>query len=189
MTANASNLTSRATFSLEADTLKIAYAITNGSPGEICIFNRLFDEQDSSVDLDPNRAYLSLEGHDAVVITKRLLKVPDGMRVEMPECPYLTCIEPGATFEEALELAVPLRLDDPYAAPYAKGQEVRNVKKSRILLSVGYIVPSDKIWARKTKVNGEEVWETDPGLGLIHQRILRFDEKRLQVTLALPAGE
>ncbi len=186
MTANASNLTARANLDLEQDRLKIAYTIKNGSPDRICVFNRLFDEGDSSFDLNPNRAYLSVEGSDAVVITKRIIDIPDGMDVERPECPYMSCIEPGATFAEEFELAVPLRLDHPYVASYQKGQQEQIVKRNRILFSVGYIVPSDKIWAKKTQLKGEEVWETDQGLGLIFQRILRFDEEKLPITLALP---
>ncbi|WP_046246007.1 hypothetical protein [Hymenobacter terrenus] len=63
----------------------------------------------------PNLANVEVSP-EAVTVSKKVTDVPPGLMVEALRIPFMTRVEPGAAYEETVELALPLQLNNMYQA-------------------------------------------------------------------------
>ena len=98
-----------------ADQLVIDYTVINQGQQTVALFNRLHDEFDARglprVSVDLVGAFA--EG-DKIVVAKKLFPVPPNTFVESRYLPYVTLVNPGATFMERVTLRLPLTPWHPY---------------------------------------------------------------------------
>jgi hypothetical protein len=142
----------------------LSYSARNISGKEVYLLNRLFRaDRTGKRTIDKDKVYCAVVG-DTVHLSKRLVRVPEGTLVESPEVPYLTHLPPGASFEESLSLAVPLRVDVPYLHP--AGPVEKPVLCRELVFTLGYFVAKEQRWVRTITKNGEPVLVTDYGFAV-----------------------
>ncbi len=118
--------------------IRLSYELRNTGERPIYLFNRLarFGPTGSPT-LDDNAVYSAIEG-DTLVLSRQLVPIPDGIRVEMPEVPGLSEVAPGASLKQSLTVVLPLQERNPYAAGrQIRTFERRQVRKLRLVM--GYI--------------------------------------------------
>lgn len=99
------------TAKVEGDKLKVAYAVTNTGATAICVFDRLYDMKAQGLALD--WAYVELNA-TAVIASRQVWPLPEGLHHENPEVPYARTLSPGATLKGTLSLPLPVAESDPY---------------------------------------------------------------------------
>jgi hypothetical protein len=144
--------------------LSLSYIARNMSGKKVYLFNRLFRaDKTGKRTIDKNKIYCNVDG-DVAYVSKRLIRVPDGVLVESPEVPYLTQLDPGASFEENLTLATPLPVDVPYLRP--TGPVDKPVLCRTLIFTLGYFVAREHGWVRTITKNGENILATDYGFAV-----------------------
>ena len=166
--------------------LKIEYTISNGLDCEIFIFNRLFQtDREGNRTLDPNVCYVTILDDEMVCISKELTEIPEGLKVEAPEIPYLTRISPMETFKESINLTLPLHINTPYINPYFK---TKKITKERIKLIIGYIIPSESeiIRVKEVEIGNETVFlMRSYGIGVMHQKFVESEPFMMSIPTLL----
>lgn len=81
-----------------------------------------------------DNAYVYVDGSD-VLVEKAIPAIPPGVRPYEPVTPYMTALRPGASFEETVELPLPLRDSRPYRGGPPGDEQVR---VEAIRFSLGY---------------------------------------------------
>lgn len=96
-------------------TLRVAYVVTNFSERNVFLFDVLHGGMGpDGVFMDPERAmYVALEPR-RIVICHQIFPVPQGMRVEKRNIPFVTRLTPGSRTEASVDLDLPLLAFDPY---------------------------------------------------------------------------
>jgi hypothetical protein len=117
--------------------LVIDYTLTNTRAGPLFAYDLLLKIAPSGVSAPgPTLAYAMLAGQAQVTAGKFLVPIPRGMRVEAPEMPLLTRLEPGATHAGQAILALPLLRSLAYAEP---GHDLPPRPIQRLRFVVGYV--------------------------------------------------
>lgn len=118
--------------------IRLSYELRNTGERPIYLFNRLVKfGPTGSPTLDDNAVYSAIEG-DALVLSRQLVPIPSGIRVEVPEVPGLSEVAPGASLKQSLTVVLPLRERNPYPA----GRQARTIERSQVRklrLVMGYI--------------------------------------------------
>lgn len=170
--------------------LKIEYTLSNGLDCEIFIFNQLFQtDREGNRTLDPNVCYSTFLNDKMVCISKQLIKIPEGLKVEAPEIPYLTRIPSMGKFKESFKLALPLRINVPYIDPYFKTKGTKETTMETIKLILGYIVPSKSeiIRVKEVAIGSETVFlMRSYGIGVMHQKIVESEPFVMSIPILLP---
>jgi hypothetical protein len=162
----------------------LSYRAHNASGKEIYLFNRLFRaDKTGKRAIDKDKVYCVVVG-DTVHLSKRLVRVPEGTLVESPEVPYLTHLPPGASFEEGLSLALPLRLDIPYLHPSAS--VVKPVLCRELVFTLGYFVAKEQRWVRTITKNGEPVLVTDYGFAVLADEVVSASTAEVKIPCLEP---
>ncbi len=88
----------------------LTYVFENGSPQNAFLFNQIYRQvlPDGMFATEPQRVYIEASG-DGVLLSKKIIPVPDTMDVEKPFIPCATMVKPGESFQETLALPLPLR--------------------------------------------------------------------------------
>jgi hypothetical protein len=93
--------------------LVIHYQIKNETDGAIYLTNRVFQWTPEGLSVDANLIYTELiDGK--LRLTKANIPVPDHIKVESPDVPYLTELEAGGQFDETIVQPLPLKAYHPY---------------------------------------------------------------------------
>jgi hypothetical protein len=102
--------------SLEAGGAVLVYTFENGSSQNAYLFNRLWTDiaGDGTFAVDPGTVHVEVAG-GGVLLSKKIMPVPENMRVEKRIVPCTTLVKPGARFQETVVLRLPLRPESPYS--------------------------------------------------------------------------
>ncbi len=134
-------------------TLKITYRFHNQSVLNAYLFNRTYNminEQDVYV---TNKNFVYIEQRKRrVLISKKIIAVPEDMDVEQPEIPCVTLINPKQTFGESLLLSLPLKV----STPYLEESELHNKPMEKeVWFEIGFFISTpegDKL-AKKVRTS------------------------------------
>lgn len=97
--------------------LLLGYEFRNRSAHPAYLFNALQrTAPGGGLETTPDIIYSAASG-EIVLLSKRIIPVPDDIDVERPEIPWCTRVEPGATFVERVAIPQPLVLHSPYNTP------------------------------------------------------------------------
>jgi hypothetical protein len=116
--------------------LGIEYSVQNTTGADIYVFDRVFQRASSGEPIvDPELAYRQFH-EGTLFIEKAVQPVPDGMKVEITDVPYLVRLAPGETRTGRIALSKPVKEFGAYTDGPKDGSrhEVRRVR-----LRVGYI--------------------------------------------------
>jgi hypothetical protein len=170
-----------ATVTLEArleavskDSVAISYGVRNLRPGRIYVFNTLFHTDDrGNRTPDPGLAYVISSGHSAITVGKFLIPIPQGMKAESAEMPYLDPLEAGQVLAGKISLQLPLHAFSPY---YANETEL-SLAGGTLLLQIGFVDPAraaaGEALIEPAKGAGAGHFDCDYGLGLRYQETLQ----------------
>jgi hypothetical protein len=125
-------------------------------------------------------------------LTKRVWAVPDEIDVYMPEVPFLTKVSAGKTFEERLQLPLPLTISFPYQFATATDEAttsrhpVQTISRE-LIFSIGYLLQKDIESTDKPELVQNQSYFTLPyGISFENQRIVTG--KKIAVRLEVLAS-
>ena len=98
--------------------LRLSYVLRNTTSQNVYLINKLYSDLEAGPDgvvfvTDPNLVYVDVR-EGGVVLSKRIVPVPEDMDVELPEVPCASVVTPGGQFQETIEVALPVRPRTPY---------------------------------------------------------------------------
>lgn len=141
---------------LASTMLGVDYAVQNTTGADIYVFDRVFTRaQSGEPQIDPSLAYRRLHDDGTLVVEKALQPIPPGMKVELPEIPYLTRVAPGGTVRGRIVLALPVQ---EFGAYWDGPRDGTEKAATRIMLRIGYLSVADI-------GPGMAVVRPDPGMG------------------------
>lgn len=157
------------------DTLILSYLFRNGSLNPVFVFNRLYKglDDDRRYKVDPNLIYVQLDGTQ-IILSKKVIPVPEDVDVEKPEVPLVTYLPPQGTVQEKLTLKLPLRLRAPYTSTKPK-PVLPKLDQLKFYFEIGFFASkSQKTQEQAAKVatTAGEALRIDP-FPAAHQRVLR----------------
>lgn len=145
------------------DRLVFSYSVTNDWGREIFLFNRLFTtDRTGKRTVDPNHLYVSVSG-TTLQVAKTLIPVPEAKEVEYPDVPYMTRLESGDSFEETVELTLPIREHHPYRYPALEKAADHEIVCEQLVFILGYFRPPDPDWVRRVELDGNTELSTGYG--------------------------
>ena len=128
--------------------LNFSYQITNENANRIYVINELFHRRGAAgFQVDSNVVYASLDVDMTLNLSKQLIDIPDMMKVEAPETPYVTPFESGQSLDESLQLPLPILPKDPYE-PQEESETPKSV--SSFFFSVGYVIEDEPLEVKPT---------------------------------------
>lgn len=146
-----------------AGALALDYTFTNHDAAPVCLYNRLsvVSADGSSSHVDPNAAYVELEGQ-SLHVRKMVLSLPPGLQAAERLTPHLCKVEPGASFHERLSFPLPVKVEQPYRLALAQsrapsGHRVsasRAASATELVFSLGAVLLAA----------GERLIEVEPGV-------------------------
>ena len=96
--------------------LRIDYEVSNHLPVRVWLFDLLASyAPNGQPTINDKNAYVFING-TSIVVSRRLVEVPDNIEVEEPIVPGVSLLEAGQTANRHIVLPLPLRADAPYAA-------------------------------------------------------------------------
>jgi hypothetical protein len=112
-TATRAGVTLSVIAGLHEQKLTIAYRVENGRQESIYLVNRIFQWTPSGLSVDAGLVYAEVK-EGQLRLSKACLAVPEHLKVESPDVPYLSEVTAGQTFGENVSIALPLRPYHPY---------------------------------------------------------------------------
>jgi hypothetical protein len=118
---------------IAVERMTLTYEFKNHSALELFLFNRLFRLfNDGSYPVDPNRVEIEIR-EQRIVVSKKLVPIPDDMDVEHPHIPCASRVAPGETFAERICVALPLVPRTPYLREFG-----RKPRRRALHVELGY---------------------------------------------------
>lgn len=164
------NVILRAATAVQDNILVIEYEIENGRSDAIYLANRLFQWTHAGLSVDANLVYTEVK-EGQLRLTKACLPVPEHIKVESPDVPYLNRVEAGETFTETLSLLLPLQPFHPYNQ--AKATDQVNTY-TPVLFAVGWFSEGTVAVRQGNHSDGRPFLSADYGLVLREQTILEI---------------
>jgi hypothetical protein len=134
--------------------LDISYIFTNGSARNAYLFNRLYTmygEQDLYL-TDPHLVNVEVD-NGKVLVSKAIVKIPAGAKVEQPNIPCVTKVPAGSNFQEIIRLRLPLKLWTPYSNDETSIQAQLTDKRLRFALGYFLSTPEGDKLARTVQTS------------------------------------
>jgi hypothetical protein len=157
------------TLEVSSDALELGYEVRNESPHRVFLVNRLPRRSPGGLRIDPDLVYAHLQPGPVLALSKRLIKAPGDLDVEVPEVPYLTPVAAGERFVETLRIALPVRPHDPYRAQPTADTVVT---VDRLAWLLGYVVEDAPLPASEDELaSGGRAWRMDFGELNMRQRL------------------
>jgi hypothetical protein len=127
----------------------LGYEFRNLSAQTAYLFNVLARTgAGGGLEADGNLVYVEAGG-GRVLLSKKIIAVPRGMRVEKPEVPYVTRVAAGESFREKLELRLPLEPWSPYVETRAGEGEKGEPVEMETWFELGYFLAAGEGVARE----------------------------------------
>lgn len=163
------------------DALSLAYAVTNDEARDIGIFNWIeWLRPDGTLAFPPSSAYVEL-GDGLLLVRKRALPVPEGLRMAAYVPPPASLIGAGARFEERIVLPLPVVVLQPFRAALLRGQVAGEVvadepaQARSLRLEVGVFALDGVRLSSIHPAHPQVLGAFPPGPALAQQQILSFD--------------
>jgi hypothetical protein len=153
---------------VQEQSLTVEYRVQNGRRETIYLVNRVFQWTRSGLSLDAGLVYTEVK-QGQLWLNKACLAVPEHIKVESPDVPYLSKVIAGETFVEKVSIPLPLR---PYH-PYDQVKESGEVNTfDGLHFAVGWF-PEGKVTVRSvTHPDGLSLLSADYGPLMREQAIL-----------------
>jgi hypothetical protein len=128
----------------EPGAIRLSYAVKNGSGASIGLFNRIQGEYlDGRANLTSDVVYVDyLDG--VLELAKRVLPIPEGLKVPEKLKPHVIRLEAGQEFKEEVVVPVPVAVLQPYRRALLAGKNSgadvladRPVQAQAVLFSLG----------------------------------------------------
>jgi hypothetical protein len=120
--------------------LVVHYAVQNNGERDVYLLNRL--HRASPPEMSPDIAYVELDPNNGLVeVSKRIPDAPatGGSGPPVPVAPYVTPVRVGETFDEAIHLALPVRIYREYGrSPIPDPDRDRVIEYQGVRLVLGY---------------------------------------------------
>ena len=144
------------------DELEVSYSVSNKTSTDIFLFNVLWDmDPTGRYLLAEQQAYASLNSDGLLRLSKRVLPLPTGRKVEMRIIPFVTKIGVGDTFKDSFSLKMPVREYNPYF-PQESEESAEERKSTAINFQVDFIRSSEDLKLNPTPLEGQQsVWHPD----------------------------
>jgi len=171
----------------EARALTVAYTFENGSTQNAYLFNLLYERigPGPMFFTDPNAVYVDLEGGD-LMLSQKIVPVPEGMKVEKPNVPCTTLVRPGERFQQMVALRLPLRVRTPYRRYEDKDLADRPVmRKASFELGFFLASPEGERMGAKVKTPAGEATYFYP-FPVLSQKLLRVGPFAEAVPVRVP---
>ncbi|MER3416570.1 MAG: hypothetical protein C4297_10210 [Gemmataceae bacterium] len=162
--------------------LHVSYRLQNKTNGDLCVFDRLYRTQPSGERImDENMAYILFEKQVTLHITRSVIRIPDGLKVEYPEVPYARLLAAGATLEASFLLAVPVVEVHPYLEPLMSDRAKERSCKS-VYFSLGIAPKKPDLNLRELTAVGKGIYAADYGPALMLQQVLKSSPVAMPLT-------
>ncbi|WP_345058734.1 hypothetical protein [Hymenobacter glaciei] len=148
--------------------VKLHYRVRNNTDQILFLFNRFWTSINANGEYQVQPNMVNVQASSArVVVSKAVVAVPEDMEVEKHYTPCLSRLGPHDTYEETLEIPVPLVPFTWYQAPWnipAAGTEQLALRP--LYFELGYLVVSPEREAIITQVATSQepayFWATEP---------------------------
>ncbi|MDN3720237.1 hypothetical protein QW131_16045 [Roseibium salinum] len=107
VTSQNNDITLTARFTGEGHSLLLSYRVTNDTGGTVYLFDMVHADYDGSVYPLVDPCYATIEGGQ-LVLSRQVIPVPDGMRVETVNIPFVTAIKPGHSVDKTVRQVQPV---------------------------------------------------------------------------------
>lgn len=152
-----------ASVTADEEHLFLRYTVKNTEATTAYLLNVVDLPDDKGVPrVHKDNAYVYVGGADSEVhVQKDIPEIPRGAHPYEPVTPYMTALRPGASFEETVELRLPIR----DTRPYRGGPPGDAVMVSQVRFSLGYLrVPEGtRDWPLPEGGAAAVQFETPPG--------------------------
>ncbi len=137
MSSSDKNATLQGAIELTGKQLRLSYQFHNATDSDILLFNLLYDDLDANGRYKVDHNLCNIELHESgILISKKIVPVPELMFVETPNIPCVTRIRPRTSFSESVTLALPLR---PWS-PYRSSNGLAKTRDLPCAFEIGYFV-------------------------------------------------
>jgi hypothetical protein len=118
----------------------IEYSVHNPTANDIYVFDRVFTRAASGEPvIDAGLAYRRLQD-GTLVVEKVLQPIPPGLKVGIPDIPYMTRVAPGETRQGRINFKAPVT---EYGAYYDGPHDGKLHQVAQVVLRIGYIDAAD----------------------------------------------
>jgi len=148
------NIVFQADFKADASRLLIHYRVQNGQATTVYLLNRVFRSVGPGVTkIHKDFAYVYVDPQ-RIVVEKAIPAIPPGVSPYEPLAPLVTPVRPGTSFEEVIELSLPIHDTRPYAGSPPSDTPT---PVSQVQLIIGYMVSPEGTTERTETIFGEPV--------------------------------
>jgi hypothetical protein len=182
MTASTINATLSAAIRLtDAKRLEVQYRLTNDTGMTLCVFDKLYRTKLSGERvLDDKMAYVIFEDQKRIHLTRSLVPIPPGLKVEYPEVPYATLLPPRQSIEGKVSVVVPVEEVRPYREPLEPGTGKERVF-DEVYFSLGVLPKTADLKLRELPHVGEGVFSLSYADAIHQQKLMKSVMVRLRV--------
>lgn len=162
--------------------LVVRYAIRNGLPGQIVVFDRLYATDVTGVrTVEPGRAFVVVTGEGLLVMDKLIPALPEDREVETPLMPYGRLVEPGQVLTGEAAVQVPVLTWPAYGKP---GQGAGATRAKQGLLRIGYAPVGPEVPARPYAAPDGPAWALPHAWAAGAQRVIEAPRVELDLPVA-----
>lgn len=129
----------------------IDYNLENTSEKDFFIFTPLYDRSDPLMKPDDTQIYTFWHNETVIHFSKRLWPLFNHKSVLFPELPYLKILKANETFNEQIEISIPIQVSYPYLkqeqqVKESKSEDYQAIKLCKqAVFSIGYMdYPEDE---------------------------------------------
>jgi len=161
--------------------LELSYVATNSEPSDIGVFNWIeWLRPDGTLAFPSSSAYVELT-REQLLVSKRALAVPEGLRMAAYVPPPASVIPAGGRFEECIVLAVPVLVLQPFRAALLRGRIAGEVVADQpaqarsLRLEVGVFPLAGASLSANHPAHPEVLAVSPPHLAVSRQQVLSFE--------------
>lgn len=151
------------------DALVLAYRIANREPHAVGLFDRIRSVlPDATLRFSPNTAWVELDPAGTLLVQKRALPVPPGLRMAAYIAPECSRLAAGATREEVVRLPLPIAEMQPFKRALmigpTPGEVIADVPGlvSRVTFTLGVFAVGGAVSLSADHPAHPDVWTATP---------------------------
>jgi hypothetical protein len=164
-----------------ATELEVTYQLRNNTAADVCVFNQLYRTKPSGERvLDERMAYVLVEEPATLHLTRSVIAIPAGLKVEYPEVPYVTLLSAGKVSKGTVRLPVPVPETHPYLEPVSVETSKERLCK-QVYFSIGVAPKSPDLGLRPLPKVGEGIFAIDYGPAVQRQSLIKSSATKLEV--------
>lgn len=163
--------------------IRVEHDLANEGSEEVGVFDRFFRTTRSGQRvLDQTLSYVIFESGNTIHITRSVIPIPMGLKVEVPEVPYLSILPPGQRLQKIVEVPVPVKEYKPYEDIETRVGG-RKVTFTHVYFSIGVLPNPRSPEARLKELThvGQGIYSVCYEYAVSRQRLVKTDLVRLTV--------